>query len=341
MQIEWKRRWIILGIAVGVYAGFRFLLPAVIPFLAAWMLADFLYPAAVKIEKKMRVKRSIAGAVMLTLLLAAAGMILVWLFQELMRQVRRAVLHIPELLEWCGRLLDSCCILIEKNTGILQEDSRAFLTGQMGQLRERVTDCMGKTGGIAAGIKGIFFILSAVVVAYICTILFIGDMEHIRKKFREYSWLSGARHVLERLGKSTIMYLKAQIILMVLTMICCTVGFWLMKNPYFLVLGIVLGFLDMLPVLGTGCFLYPAALIFLLDGNTYAAGICVGLDIVTSLLREFLEPRLLGGGLGVSPVIMLASVYIGVFLYGGWGVFLGPLSYSAACEIGREWDIWD
>ena len=341
MQIEWKRRLTILGITVGVYAGFRFLLPAVIPFLAAWMLADFLYPAAVKIEKKTKIQKSIAGAVMLTLLLATVGVVFVWLFQELLGQMKRAVLHIPGLLEWCKRLLDSCCLLIEKNTGILQEDSRAFLTGQMGQLQTWLADCMRKTGGIAAGIKGIFFMVSAVAVAYICTILFIGDMEQIRKKFREYSWLSGVRHVLERLGKSTIMYLKAQIILMVLTMFCCTAGFWLMKSPYFLMLGIVLGFLDMLPVLGTGCFLYPAALIFLLDGNTCAAGICVGLDIVTSLLREFLEPRLLGGGLGVSPVIMLASVYIGVFLYGGWGVFLGPLSYSAACEIGREWDIWD
>ena len=99
MQIEWKRRLTILGIAVGVYAGFRFLLPAVIPFLAAWMLADFLYPAAVKIERKTKIKRSIAGAVMLTLLLTAAGAVFAWLFQELLGQIKRAVLHIPELLE--------------------------------------------------------------------------------------------------------------------------------------------------------------------------------------------------------------------------------------------------
>ena len=341
MQIEWKRRCMIFGIIVGVYAGFRFLLPIVIPFLIAWMLADFLYPVVIKIEKKIRIKRTIAGAVLLTILLAVAGTAVVRLLQELFGQIKKAVLHVPDLLKWCEKLLDSCCLFIEKNMGILQEDSQAYLMQQAGRFQSWAVNAVGKTGSIISGIKSVLFLLSAIVVIYICTILFIGDMEQIRKKFREYAWLSGARHVLERLRKSAVLYLKAQLILMVLTMACCTAAFWVMGSPYFLVFGILLGFLDMLPVLGTGCFLYPAALILLLMGNTYAAGICVGLDIITSLLREFLEPKLLSGGLGFSPVIMLASVYIGVFLYGGWGVFLGPLSFSAVCEIGREWDIWD
>lgn len=114
-----------------------------------------------------------------------------------------------------------------------------------------------------------------------------------------------------------------------------------MKSPYFLILGIGLGVLDVLPLIGTGTFLYPAAVIFLIRGNVGIAGGCVILDIVTSLLREFLEPRLLGEKLGISPISVLASVYLGVILYGGWGVVLGPLAFSTAYEIGKEWDIWD
>ncbi len=114
-----------------------------------------------------------------------------------------------------------------------------------------------------------------------------------------------------------------------------------MKNPYFLILGIALGVLDALPIIGTGTFLYPAALIFLLRGNSWTAAGCVLLDVVTSILREFLEPKLLGGKLGISPIAVLASVYIGIFLYGGLGVFLGPLSFSTIYELGKEWDVWD
>src|SRR5699024_9675753 len=102
-----------------------------------------------------------------------------------------------------------------------------------------------------------------------------------------------------------------------------------------------LGALDALPLIGTGMFLYPAAVVLFIKGNTFAAAGCVLLDVITSLLREFLEPRLLGGKLGISPISVLAAVYIGVFLFGAWGVILGPLSFSTVYEIGREWDIWD
>ena len=108
-----------------------------------------------------------------------------------------------------------------------------------------------------------------------------------------------------------------------------------------MILGIVLGLLDALPIIGTGTFLYPAALFLFLKGNGAAAVGCVVLDLVTSVLREFLEPRLLGGRLGISPIAVMASVYIGVFLFGGFGVFLGPLAFSTAYELGKEWDVWD
>jgi predicted PurR-regulated permease PerM len=121
----------------------------------------------------------------------------------------------------------------------------------------------------------------------------------------------------------------------------CGAAFWMMGSPYFLLLGIFIGIMDALPIIGTGTFLYPAALFFIIKGNTGIAVGCVILDLVTSLLREYLEPRLLGGKLGVSPIVVIASVYIGIFLYGGLGVFLGPLSFSTIYEIGREWDIWD
>ena len=60
---------------------------------------------------------------------------------------------------------------------------------------------------------------------------------------------------------------------------------------------------------------------------------CVLLDVVTSFLREFLEPRLLGGKLGISPIVVLAAVYIGFFLFGAWGVILGPLAFSTIYEM--------
>ena len=49
----------------------------------------------------------------------------------------------------------------------------------------------------------------------------------------------------------------------------------------------------------------------------------------------------LGEKLGVPPIVVLVSVYLGMLLYGVSGVILGPLAFSTVYEIGKEWDIWD
>ena len=46
---------------------------------------------------------------------------------------------------------------------------------------------------------------------------------------------------------------------------------------------------------------------------------------ICQVLREFLEPKLLGGKLGIRPVTMMLAIYAGVKLFGVAGVFLGPI----------------
>ncbi|MDO4273946.1 MAG: AI-2E family transporter [Eubacteriales bacterium] len=332
-----------MGIVAGVFVGYRFLLPAAIPFLAAWMLAAWLYPATVRIEKKTGIKKSLGGAVLLALVFGAAGLLLYLGAAELLSQLKTAVSNFPVLLRWGTVLLDKCCVAIEDMTGILREDSKSYILTQMAAMQDQLLAVVspGTFVKLFSCVKGLLVAASGAVVTFILSILIIGDMENLRKKIWDYSWLVGTRRVVKRLKKTTVTYLKAQAVIMALVAVVCTVGFWLLGSPYFLILGIVLGALDALPLIGTGTFLYPAAVIFLVRGNAGIAAGCVALDIVTSLLREILEPRLLGGKLGVSPIAVLASVYIGVFLFGGFGVVLGPLSFSTIYEIGKEWDVWD
>lgn len=343
MDIEWKRRCTIVGIVAGVYAGYRYLLPVAVPFLAAWILAAWIYPAAVKIEKKTKIRKSFAGTMLLVLFFGVVGYLLYLGASEILAQLKTAVSHFSVLQRWCSLLLDKCCILIEETTGIGAADSRRYFLTHMEGMKDSLISAIspGTLTKAFDGISRIVIWASGVVIAFISAVLIMGDMENIRKKIWDYSWLVGTRRVVRRLKKTSVTYLKAQMVIMALVACVCTLGFWFMKSPYFLILGIALGALDALPLIGTGTFLYPAAAVFFLRGNSPVAAGCVLLDIVTSLLREFLEPRLLGGKLGVSPIVVLVSVYAGIFLYGGWGVILGPLSFSTIYEIGKEWDVWD
>lgn len=343
LDIEWKRRLMILGILAGVFLGYRYLLPVVFPFLAAWILAAWIYPAAVKIEKKLKIKRTVAGSVVLTGIFALAGGLLYWGAAEIFSQIKSAVSQYSAWEAQLGGFVENCCQMLEDFTGIKAVQSRRYVLTQVENIQAQMTAAVSPETlvKIFAGIKGALVALSGLVVIFISTILILGDMENLRKKIWDYPWLVGTRRVVRRLQKTTVTYLKAQGIIMLLVAAVCALGFWILKSPYFLILGILLGALDALPLIGTGMFLYPAAVVLFIKGNTFAAAGCVLLDVITSLLREFLEPRLLGGKLGISPISVLAAVYIGVFLFGVWGVILGPLAFSTVYEIGREWDIWD
>lgn len=343
VSLEWKRRLTMIGIAAGVFAGYRYLLPVVIPFLVAWTLAGWLYPMAVKVEKRIRIKRGAAGAVFITALFGILGGLLYLGVRELLRQIKTAVSHFPRWMIWGEEMLKRVCILLEDVTGISRNNSEAYILGQLSGIREHLLTLVGPENivKIFSWAKGIVIFFSGIVVVYISTILILQDMENLRGKIRECAWMNGIHRAAVRLKKTTVTYMKAQILIMGLVAVVCGAGFWIMGSPYFLILGIALGILDALPIIGTGTFLYPAALFLLLKGNAAAAAGCVVLDLVTSVLRELLEPRLLGGRLGISPIAVMASVYIGVFLFGGFGVFLGPLAFSTAYELGKEWDVWD
>ena len=125
-----------------------------------------------------------------------------------------------------------------------------------------------------------------------------------------------------------------------LVMLLCIAGIWLsgtVSNP--VLAGIGVGFLDALPVFGTGTVFLPWALVLLFIQKNYSAALILAVTYgICVLTRELLEPKLIGGRLGILPIVILASVYAGVKLYGFGGILLGPLSVLLIQELWRQVD---
>lgn len=343
MNVEWKRKLTIIGILVGVYISYRFFLPAIVPFFIASLLAGWFYPVSVKIEKRTKIKKGISGAVLITLFLAVTGLLLYLGLKEVFHQVQTAAGNMPYFLHAGESMADKICGALEKLTGIAGEDYKQYFGRYAEKFTENIFSFfnMENIGKVLHVAKKVVLWFSGFVVAYISSVFIIGDMDNIYKKIRDYSWIAGIRRALLRLKKTTAVYFKAQLIIMGVIAAVCTAGFWMMKSSYFLIFGISLGLLDAIPLIGTGTILYPAAVVCLIRGEISVAIGCVLLDIVTSFLREVMEAKMLGGKLGFSPLVILACVYLGVLLFGGKGVILGPLAFSTAYELGKEWDTWD
>ena len=120
-----------------------------------------------------------------------------------------------------------------------------------------------------------------------------------------------------------------------MTALLSLVGLSLLSVPYPLLLALLLALVDLLPVLGVGTVLIPWAILSFFGGRV-AFGLCLTLLWLTvTVVRRILEDRLVGRGLGVHPLVVLLSVCLGLRVFGGLGLFLGPAVASAVSAYVR------
>lgn len=130
-------------------------------------------------------------------------------------------------------------------------------------------------------------------------------------------------------------YLKAQVVLSVGVFFILLGGFLLVRQEYSFLLALGLAVLDFIPLLGAGTGMVPWAVVSFLTGN-YTTGIQVLViwGLVT-LFRRVMEPKIVGNQTGLSPVLSLISIYVGMRLGGVLGMILGPILVLVCINLGR------
>lgn len=139
-------------------------------------------------------------------------------------------------------------------------------------------------------------------------------------------WRAGLSRWQAGAGRSLRRYLRAALLLALLTFLEMFVGLTLLRKPYAFLLALLIAFVDFLPVLGTGTVLIPWGIGELLLGSTGSGLGILALYAISSVLREIAEPHLVGRSLGIHPLLSLLSMYAGFRLFGIPGMVLAPLA---------------
>ena len=151
-------------------------------------------------------------------------------------------------------------------------------------------------------------------------------MEHHLSKKMVGKIVLHAKQITSSLGK----YLKAEITLSIITFLVVLTGlniFYLlgMEVEYPILIAILIGFVDALPILGAGSIMIPWALILLLNKNTALAISIFGLYIFTLVEKQLLEPKLVSNNIGIHPIFTLIAMYTCFKIIGVIGLLLGPI----------------
>ena len=322
------------GIAFGVYAAIRWLLPYVIPFLIALLLAKWVYP----LVRRIRRGRKLAGSLILIIVfLAAAGAVILGVY-ALGVPCQRLLDNREVLFCQCTEFWKNCCCRVEEVLGISLDGVGVFWRDRLGGLEEKLGQCVldGLMGWSAKSIQLILSWCGILIVVVVASFYILHDYDGIRRRAEDSAWGS----FLVRLGKKVLgtlgIYLRTQLIIISVVSAICVAALWLCKNPYAIVIGIAIGVCDALPFLGTGTIFVPWAIIDLFLGRYGLAAVYALVYALCTFVREILEPRLMGQRLDVHPVAIMMSIYIGLCVYGITGVLLGPVSLILIKEIGQH-----
>lgn len=326
LQEKYVKIYKVIGVTAGVYLAFRYALPLFAPFVAAYLLAGAVRPVVLFLKRKLHIPMSVGGTLMILLLVGALGTGIFFLGKLLVEQVvrfienysgyRDATLKVAE--RFCSRV-DGWFSLKSGTAGELMHTGLARI-GET--VNEEVLPALSKQS--VATLGAFVYGIAGVIIAFVAAVLLLSDREKYAKGYRRSPFYAEAKQVLGRLSAAGVAYLKTQCIIMFLIALVCTVGFFFVKKEYALLLGIGVAVLDAFPVLGSGLILVPWAIICLLKGSYMQTVVLVIVYFVCVLIREGLEPKLLGNRIGIPPLYTLMAVYVGVELFGLMGVILGP-----------------
>lgn len=319
---------------IGIYLSFK-LICFYMPFLIAFIISLLLEPVIRFFMRKFKLKRRTSSIIILIIATVIIVGLLVWLITTLITEG-------SNFLENLGTYFTNASDLIKR---LLNDDTLKKLnipTNIISVIENSATELLNTaTNWINTFMKsflewitsvpsmGVYVAVTFISLYFICTdkIYMIDQIEHHLPELWVKKLYKHLKEIITVLGK----YLKAEATLVLISFIISLIGLYIfkivglnVKYPLLYALGI--GFVDALPIFGSGAVMVPWAIISACNGDI-KLGICVlVLWIIMSTVRQFIEPKIVGNHIGIHPIFTLIAMYTGFRISGVIGLFLGPIA---------------
>jgi sporulation integral membrane protein YtvI len=314
-------------ISIGVYLSFRYLLGLVLPFIFAYFLAWIIRPVTESLYRRFRLPRVLGGTLSLFLLFAVFGTGICLLINILIKQAFAFIRNLPVYLNMIANKLDHICQGCDELFGLEEGTLRTMVDDTLMQTVNRVKNNLMPqiTEHTISITVGLIAFLGVLLIIFVSAVLIVKEMPSFQEKYSKHSLYKDIHRITGKLSEAGAAYLRSQIIIMIIVALLCVLGLTLLHNDYAVLLGIVIAIMDALPVIGSGMIFIPWAIIMLMNGNIYAAAVLITIYLICQILREVLEPKLIGNRIGIKPLYTLIAMYIGVKLFSMIGFLLGPI----------------
>lgn len=319
----------LLATVAFIYLGIRAIL-FLMPFVIGWIISAIAAPLVNWLEKRFNIVKKLGSALIVILVI---GLIVVGIYFAVSRiiiEIGDLMKNIPEMyaqlesgLRQIGGTLSG---VFEKLPVGVQNGWNSFAAN----LDEYVTDVIAKISDPAVTAAGNFakrlpFYLISIIVAVLSAYFFTFQREEVLKWMKQIAPESVEKRmtlVMDNLRYAVGGYFKAQFKIMGIVFLILLVGLAVLGVRYYVLVALLISFLDFLPFFGTGTAMIPWGIYKFLMGDYKTAVILIVLYAVTQIVRQLLQPKLVADSVGMNPLVTLLLLYVGYRIGSVFGMIL-------------------
>jgi len=337
-------------VILGLFLFFNYLFVWFLPFIIAWIIAFFIQPVVRFLNSSLRTPKKIATLVVLLLIFAIIGTLIFVIVDRLIYELTALsgtfkidggaiTQYTNDFFAWFDNVLDNIPFLAGDDTVIdqirIQIDSIIeTFAADIGSLLASKVPAFITSVVVTLPSFVVFAVILIVSTFYICF-----DYAYITKFIMMQIPKKVTNVILDiknRFVEAIVKYLRAYLIILFITYSELVTGFLIIGIKYAFLLAFFVALLDIFPVVGTGTVLIPWGIINILQQDYFRGFSLLILYATITIIRQIIEPKIVGKSLGLYPVVTLIALYVGFNMFGFFGMIFLPVCILLIKNLNEE-----
>lgn len=345
-KTEKRRRFLInfayflLLFAISVFI-VRFALGALMPFIIAFIVTLILRPVVKFFKTKLKIKSRLLEPVIVIIFYCTIGMIAIFLIIEIAKSIGSIISYLPSfytdnIYPTLSSAISSVNEFLAKINVHYTLSATNILTSLGGVISSISSGILSSAGDLALATPSLIVTTIVTVVATVFTLM---DLDLLTRFFQhqlteEKNLL--LHNVLERLKFVVRKYILSYAAIMFITFLEIWLGLTVLGLDNAVLIAAIIAVFDILPVVGASLIILPWAVICFLTGNIGLSIALLVLLAILAVVRNIIEPKIVGSSVGIHPLLTLFAMLLGNFIYGPIGIVLVPVSVALIQKLADD-----
>lgn len=317
-----------------IYLCMKYVASWIMPFIIGFVIAYLLKPAVEFLHRKLKGNRKVWAMVVIIIAYGLLGVLLWLLGWRIAAGLKSLFEVLPSVYtnDLEPALKRANDYFITTSSGFSPDITQAvqdMLTNVTNGLKDLIINISKSVVGWAAQVSAkVPTIFISFIFTIMSSIFILSDYPNVRRFLlkqlpsKYIGWLQDAKGFV---SDTLLKYLRAYSIIMSITFVELSIGLSVLRVESSILVALLIAIVDIVPVLGTGSVVIPWIIICIIQGNYGRALGLLIMYVVILIVRNIMEPRIVGQSIGLNPLLTLMCMYIGFVNFGVLGMLLIPM----------------